>query len=258
MRNLSVIFIFIVVSNFFSIHTAHAVTKVAIYQGSFDPLTSGHEKIIQTLLTEYDDVYVIPDRTSTYKKLMPFKIRNEMIKRVSSRLEASISNKKHKIKLLSEPELKNLEKEIKGKNLSASGTEMWDINLYIIQKYKQKKEIEFYNVVGADVFTWLIDPIYSTPMSAGPLEKMILLVIDRAFVFQNKQVTGYDDFVRIINKKEIFTTVNNEKFFHTQRVIVNQISDISNLSSTKTKHCLKAIQKITNDDFHIPNTLTPS
>ena len=54
--------------------------KIAVYPGSFDPITNGHKDIIERGLAIFDEVIVAIARNSAKKALFALKEREKMIK----------------------------------------------------------------------------------------------------------------------------------------------------------------------------------
>lgn len=64
--------------------------RIAIYPGSFDPLTNGHLDVIQRAATQFDQVIVAIGLNSNKKPLLPAELREKCIREAT----ASISNVK--------------------------------------------------------------------------------------------------------------------------------------------------------------------
>jgi pantetheine-phosphate adenylyltransferase len=60
------------------------MNKVAVFPGSFDPLTIGHESIIQRALPLFDKLIVAIGVNSTKKEFFPIEKRKQWIKNVFS------------------------------------------------------------------------------------------------------------------------------------------------------------------------------
>jgi pantetheine-phosphate adenylyltransferase len=56
--------------------------KIAIFPGSFDPFTIGHESIIQRALPLFDKIYIAIGKNSTKKSLFPAEERKAWIKKL--------------------------------------------------------------------------------------------------------------------------------------------------------------------------------
>jgi pantetheine-phosphate adenylyltransferase len=59
---------------------SHQEPRIAVFPGSFDPITVGHEAIIRRALTLFDKVIVAIGHNTTKKSLFPLERRIEWIK----------------------------------------------------------------------------------------------------------------------------------------------------------------------------------
>lgn len=53
--------------------------KIALFQGSFDPFTRGHQSIVERALTIFDEVVILVVRNHAKKGLFPFEMRQRII-----------------------------------------------------------------------------------------------------------------------------------------------------------------------------------
>lgn len=60
--------------------------KIALYPGSFDPITKGHEDVVLRLLPLFDKVYIAIGENSEKKTLFPIEQRQEWIQRCFSHI----------------------------------------------------------------------------------------------------------------------------------------------------------------------------
>src|SRR3989338_7198750 len=58
------------------------MTRLAIYPGSFDPVTSGHVDIVDRGLTIFDEIIVLIAHSSAKKVLFSLEERGEMLREV--------------------------------------------------------------------------------------------------------------------------------------------------------------------------------
>ena len=56
--------------------------RVAVFPGSFDPITKGHESIIKRALPLFDDLYIAIGINADKKDFFPLKDRKKWIERV--------------------------------------------------------------------------------------------------------------------------------------------------------------------------------
>jgi pantetheine-phosphate adenylyltransferase len=56
--------------------------KIAVFPGSFDPITIGHEAIVRRALSLFDEIIVAVGANALKKSFYPLAVRKEMIKKV--------------------------------------------------------------------------------------------------------------------------------------------------------------------------------
>ena len=55
--------------------------KIAVFPGSFDPITIGHEAIVRRALSLFDEIIVAVGANALKKSFYPLAVRKEMIKK---------------------------------------------------------------------------------------------------------------------------------------------------------------------------------
>ena len=62
--------------------------KIAIFPGSFDPFTIGHESVVKRALPLFDEIYIAIGYNSTKKGFVPIETREKWIEKVFQNIEA--------------------------------------------------------------------------------------------------------------------------------------------------------------------------
>lgn len=122
---------------------AHATAprRVGVFLGSFNPPHIGHRRTVERMKAEHglDAVYVVPDRSTAYKKLEDIALREEMVKAL---FEAPLTDGKgvDGIRFLTDDMLR-----------ASSSGEMWDVLKAVNDAHPGA---EVFNILGSDTLRW--------------------------------------------------------------------------------------------------------
>lgn len=120
---------------------AHAPRRVGVFLGSFNPPHIGHRRTVERMKAEHglDAIYVVPDRSTAYKKLEDIVLREEMVKAL---FEAPLTDGKgvDGIRFLTDDMLR-----------ASSSGEMWDVLKAVNDTHPGA---EVFNILGSDTLRW--------------------------------------------------------------------------------------------------------
>lgn len=163
--------------------------RVAVFGGSFDPPTLGHQSVIEQVITRVDEVVLVPSLAHAFgKKLTPLPIRLHMLTLFIQDLVEKHPNFKNKIHVLNiEPDLIHLH--------STGYVYTYDVldkveKLYQKQNKSQlKSQIELSFVIGPD----LADPnVFNRFYRANDiLKKWSIILVEQMLSIRSTYVREY-------------------------------------------------------------------
>lgn len=124
--------------------------KVAVYCGSFNPPHAGHRAVLEKMMDTFglDEVYIVPDQTTAYKKMESVQDRNEMV--------SLLFRDDPRVKVLSP----NMQKDL-------GDGEMWDVLRVVANEHPGAP---LHNIMGTDTLEWYLTlPPSQRPAGVVPL-----------------------------------------------------------------------------------------
>ncbi len=164
--------------------------RVAVFGGSFDPPTLGHESVIDQLYLKFDEILLVPSLAHAFdKKLSDLSVRLELLGFFIEKLENKYADFKNKIKVLNiEPELSHLH--------ATGHVYTYDVLEKIEAIYQSKMKEQ--KIAGQLELSFVIGPDLANPSifnrfyrASDILKKWPIVVVEQTLAIRSTYVREY-------------------------------------------------------------------